>query len=232
MLRPNSQIESGGTMRTRVVAVAVLLGVAIAGCGGSGGGVSSASLKHRLFPASGVPGFRLQRVLDWSDPVNLVGEGLALPQTTRPSEGVKEFKDAHLRGATGEILTSGEAPSETQITVGVAQFASAADANRVRDWMHSQDLQQPCYGKCIFSPAPVSLAGVPSARVVVQSAKVPPPPPGAPRGVRIGPAPANYLAEFTIGPNLYLAVLHADSTAQSRFELGVKAYYAHAREEA
>ena len=91
--------------------------------------------------------------------------------------------------------------------------------------MHSQDLHQPCYSQCIFSPYSASLA-VPSSRFVVQSSKPPPPPPGAPPGVKVGPAPANYLAEFTIGPYLYWATLHADSTARARFEEGVKRYYA------
>src|SRR2546430_2117388 len=218
-------------MRRRVFMLAACVGIAITGCGGSGGRGSSASLQPRLLPASQVPGFGLQRTLDWSDPVNLVGEGLALPQITHPSEAVKQFDDAHFKGAAGEILTSGAAFNETQATLGVAQFDSAADADRVRDWMHSQDLHQPCYGQCVFAPYPVALPGISTARFVVQGSKAPPPPPGAPRGVKVvASAPANYLAEFTIGPYLYWAVLHADSTAKARFEQGLRLYYAHAKQ--
>jgi hypothetical protein len=211
--------------------LAACVGIAMTGCGGSGGKVSSASLQPRLLPASQVPGFGLQRTLDWSDPVNLVGEGLALPQITHPSEAVKQFDNAHFKGAAGEILTSGAAFNETQATLGVAQFGSAADADRVRDWMHSQDLHQPCYGQCAFAPYPVALPGISTARFVVQSSKAPPPPPGAPRGVKVvARAPASYLAEFTIGAYLYWAVLHADSTAKARFEQGLRLYYAHAKQ--
>ena len=219
-------------MKSRILVVAGLsAGALIAGCGssGNGGNVSSTSLQPRLLPASQVPGFGLQRTLDWSDPVNLVGEGLALPQITHPSAAVQEFEGAHVRGATGEILTSGSSFNQTEATLGVAQFKSPADATRVRDWMHSQDLHQPCYGQCIFSPYSASLA-VPNSRFVVQSSKPPPPPPGAPPGAKAGPAPANYLAEFTIGPYLYWATLHADSTARARFEEGVKRAYAHANQ--
>jgi hypothetical protein len=220
----------GDGMRKRLFAVAILsAGFAITGCGG-GGKVSSASLQPRLLPGSAVPGFGLQRTLNWSDPVDLVGEGVALPQITHPSVAVKEFKDAHFRGATGEVLTSGSSFNATEVILGVAQFEGAADANRVRDWMHQEDLDQPCFSQCIFAPFPVTVSGIPSLRFVVQSSHAPPPPPGAPRGATVGPAPANYLAEFTVGPYLYWAALHADSTARARFEQGVKLYYAHAKQ--
>jgi hypothetical protein len=217
-------------MKTRLLFLAGL-SATVAGCGSSGGKVSSASLKPRLLPASAAAGLGLQRTLDWSNPVNLVGEGLALPQAVHPSEAVKEFESAHFEGAAGEVLVSGSSPEGTDVQVGVAKFGSAADANRVRDWMHHEDGQQPCFSKCIFAPYSTALPGVPGARYVVQSSHPPPPPPGAPRNVKVF-SPANYLAEFTIGPYLYWAVLHADSQAKAKFEQGVKLYYAHAKQTA
>ena len=220
-------------MKGRLSAVACLLVcVALTACGGTSK-VSSASLQPRLLPSSEVPGFGLQRTLDWSDPVNLVGEGLFLPQRTRPSSAVKEFTGTHLTGAAGEVLTSGVGENETEVRVGVAQFQSAADANGVRDWMHREDLMQPCYSQCTFAPAPATIAGIPSARYVVQTGRAPPPPPkGArlPPGARVFQGPANFLAEFTIGPRLYWTVLHGESGAQPRFEQGLKLYYAHAKQ--
>jgi hypothetical protein len=207
----------------------LLAALAIAGCGGGGGKVSSASLRSRLLPATAVPGFGLQRTLDWSDPVNLVAEGLALPQVTHPSAAVSEFNGAHFEGAAGEVLSSG--PNGSEVITGVAKFSSEADANRVRDWMHREDLHQPCFSQCIFSPAAVTVAGLPGLRLVVQSSQPPPPPPGAPRGARfVAPSPANYHAEFTVGPYLYWANLQADATAKTRFEEGIKLYYAHAKQ--
>jgi hypothetical protein len=77
-------------------------------------------------------------------------------------------------------------------------------------------------------------------RLVVQRSHVPPPPSGPPPGVRIPrgvpPAvrisggPTNYLAEFTVGPYLYWAVLQAEPSARAQFEQGVKLYYAHAKQ--
>jgi hypothetical protein len=221
-------------MRERSFAAAcVCAGLALAGCGSSGSNsVSSASLQPRLLPSNSIPGFGLQRTLDWSDPVNLVGEGLFLPQATHPSIALKEFKNAHLRGASGEVFTSGAGPTETEVRVGVALFSSAAGANRVRDWMHRQDLHQPCFSQCMFAPGQVTVAGIPSMRMVVQTSHVPPPPKGAPAGARFSGGPTNYLAEFTVGPYLYWTILQADPAAKAQFEEGVKSFYALAKQKA
>ena len=240
MLGPaRSSIAEESPVKLWLSAIAVLLiaGVA-AGCGGSSGKVPAASLTPRLLPPSSVPGFGLQRTLNWGDPVNLVGEGLALPQVTHPSTAVNAFRQAHLKGAAGEILVHGSGLEETAVQIGVAKFDSPADANKVRDWMHRQDLTQPCFSQCIFSPAPASIPGIPNLSMVVQSSHVPPPP-GPPPGVSLPPGvrrrasvaapPASYFAEFTIGPYLYWALLHANSAAQSQFEAGVRLYYQHAR---
>ena len=222
-------------MRERsFVAVCACAGLVLAGCGSSGSSssVSSASLRSHLLPSNSIPGFGLQRTLDWSDPVNLVGEGLFLPQATHPSTALKEFKDAHLRGASGQVFTTGPGLNETQVRVGVARFNSAADANRVRDWMHRQDLHQPCFSQCIFAPGQVTVSGIPSLRMVIQTSHVPPPPKGAPPGARVSGGPTNYLAEFTVGPYLYWTILQADPTAKAKFEEGVKGYYALVRRKA
>src|SRR5205809_7728637 len=123
-------------MKSRILVVAGLsAGALIAGCGssGNGGNVSSTSLQPRLLPSSQVPGFGLQRTLDWSDPVNLVGEGLFLPQRTHASSAANEFTGAHLAGGAGEVLTSGVGEHETEVRIGAAQHQSAPDATRVRD---------------------------------------------------------------------------------------------------
>ena len=223
-------------MKGRLFTVALLTAtVGASGCGGGGKKVSSASLQPRLLPSSEVSpfGFALQQTQDWSDPVNLVGEGLPLPQRTRPSEAVKEFTDAHFEGSAGEVLAKGAGFNETAIRVGVAKFASAADAQGVREWMHREDLKQPCYSQCNFAPGTVSVKGFPGIKLVVQKGQAPPLPPGAPPAARAHPpsGPSNYLTEFTLGPYLYWANLQADAGAQSRFEDGAKLYYAHARQQ-
>jgi hypothetical protein len=181
-----------------------------AGCGGTGSSsdVSAASLTPRLLPASSLPGFRQQRRFDWSDPVNLVGEGVPLPEITQPSSGVKAFTDAGFRGAAGERLARGTPPDESDVTVGVVKLKSPDGARQVRDWMHGQDLQQPCFTACSYTPRNLRIPGVPTATAVQQVPNIPPPPGGgtgpSPRIVGQGP-PTHYRVEFTVGPYLYFA---------------------------
>jgi hypothetical protein len=224
----------------RVAGVAAIAAVgfwALAGCGGSSK-VSSASLMSRLAPESVAPGFHLVRTLDWSDPANLVGEGVRLPERTHPSQAIKEINGAGFEGATGEQLNQG-GPSGQTITTGVMKFKSAAGARTVQTWMHGQDLQQPCFEQCIFSPASLAVPGVPAALGVRQHAIGAPPagpppavlaalrrrgitPPTPPPGATTGP-PSNYLMEFTIGPYVYFASTSGGN--QRGFLAGVKQYY-------
>ena len=83
------------------------------------------SLEPRLLPSNSIPGFGVQRTLDWSSPIDLVGEGLALPQVTHPSAAVKEFSDRHLRGAAGRIFANGSAAKGAVRDLGgVVSYAS------------------------------------------------------------------------------------------------------------
>src|SRR3954447_2751459 len=184
----------------------------LTGCG-SDSNVSASSLKPRLLSASLAPGFHMLRTLDWSNPVNLVGEGIFLPELTHPSEAVNEVRDADFQGAAGEQLNRG-GPTGDDIRTGVVKFKSTGGAEKVRDWMHREDLQQPCFAECIFSPQDLAIPGVPGAEAVQQVPSANPPgtpPPGVklPAGVktpRVGPGsgpPTRYLSEFTIGDYLY-----------------------------
>jgi hypothetical protein len=219
----------GDDMRARLLAVAGLLGaLTLSACGGGGGKVSSASLQPKLLPASSVPGFGLQRRLDWSEPVNLVVEGMYLPQALHPSAAIKELEANKFDGAAGEVLATGSGPEATEVRIGVAKLGSASDAAAEREWMHHEDGQQPCFSQCTFAPQAKAIKAVPAARFVVQSSKLPPLPPGAPKNAKVAPPPANFMAEFTVGPYLYWAFLQGEASAQSRFEAGIALYYAHA----
>jgi hypothetical protein len=214
------------------VAAAGLTG--LTGCG-SKSKVSAASLKSRLVPASLTPGFHLLRTLDWSDPVNLVGEGIFLPEATHPADALKEVRSAGFRGAAGEELNRGGAAGD-QIESGVMKFKSASGAEKVRAWMHREDLQQPCFAECIFSPKNLAIPGVPGAEATRQVPSAQPPgtpPPGVklPPGVKVprvlpgaGP-PTRYLVEFTVGPYLYFARTEGDAAAKARFVATIKQYY-------
>src|SRR5437588_10152574 len=75
--------------------------VLLTGCGGTSK-VSAASLHSRLAPESVAPGFHLERTLDLTDPVNLVVEGIHLPERTHPSQAVSEVTSSGFEGAAGE----------------------------------------------------------------------------------------------------------------------------------
>jgi hypothetical protein len=122
------------------------------------------------------------------------------------------------------------------------KFQSASDATKVRDWMHGQDLQQPCFAQCIFSPLNLAMPSVPGAvgvkQVPVGAAAAGPvgpspkvlaalrrqgiTPPTPPPGALSGP-PTNYFAEFTIGPYVYFATINGGT--QGQFIAGAKQYY-------
>jgi hypothetical protein len=210
----------GGAVRFVVFSAALVF--ILGACGGGSGNVSASSLEPRLLPASSVPGFSLLTKLDWSDPVDLVAQGVPLPEPTYPSAGVEEFQDANVKGAAGEVLRRGAGADATEIRIGVAKFGSDSDAGKVRDWMHAQDLQQPCFGACTFRSQAVQLSGVPDSAAVIQTQVAARP-----------PKPANYRAEFTVGNYLYWAWFSADSSAKTRslFDAGIGRYYAHAKQQ-
>jgi hypothetical protein len=210
-------------LRKCLLTLAVLPLALVTGCGGGGGEVSAKSLDPRLLPVSSLPGFGLERRLDWTNPIDLVGEGVALPSATYPSAGVKEFQDAHLKGAAGEVLNRGVGLNANEIHIGVAKFDSASDAAGVRSWMHGQDLQQPCFTQCVFSPRSIKLPGVPNSTAVVQTTT----------GGKPGSGPANYRAEFTVGPYLYWVWFQGDASDETkkRFQSGLDLYYQHAKQQ-
>jgi hypothetical protein len=219
-----SRYRPGARAAGLLISLAV---VNLAACGGGGGDasdkVSAASLKSRLLPVSVLPGFRHQRTFDWSDPVNLVGQGLPLPETIQPSSAVKTFEDAGFRGAVGERLVTGKPPDIGELTVGVVKLASAAGALKTRDWMHAQALRQPCFSACIFEPSELPISGVATAKAVQQVPnaevrKEPGPPP-----------PTRYLVEFTQGPYLYFANTDGSRRDARRVVASTRLYYKHVR---
>ncbi len=187
-------------------AVVMLIAFAVggmAGCGGAGSSadVTAASLTPRLLPLAAipVPGFRQQRTFDWSDPIDLIGQGIPLPEATQPSSGVKAFEDAGFRGAAGERFAQGTPPNEGDVTIGVAKFTSPDGALQARDWVHGQDLQQPCYAACIYAPRNLPIPEVPTATAVQQVPTISSPQSDG------QPPPMHYRVQFTVGPYLYFA---------------------------
>ena len=123
------------------------------------------------------------------------------------------FRDAHFQGATGEHLAQGTSPlNENIITAGVAKFPSEAEATKVRDWMHSQDLQEPCYGACIYSPTAFAIPGVPNAKAVEQRPNE--------LALKLDPTMSSqFRVAFTDGPYLHWVALDAPHSSAPRVVL-------------
>jgi hypothetical protein len=172
-------------------------------------------------PASGGR-FRVERYFEWKDPVDVVAQGFALPEVTAPSQGVAVVKKAGFDAGAGEVLTNG--PAGSRLVVDAIKFNSAGGATQVRDWLHGQDLTQPCFSTCSESVSNLTLASIPGSTAAKQVplSKLP----------RNSPSPFDhYVAEFSTGPYLYVADIHdgPNTLSPKVFEKGVKAYYDYVR---
>jgi hypothetical protein len=203
-----------------------LVGVSTAafiGCGGDDNGTSPASLKSHLLPASAVPGFKIERNFDWDNPIDLVAEGLPLPQTTPPSRAVKVFEDAGFEAAVGEQLVAakGNTFESPHATIDVIQLGSDDDARDALDYVRKEALKQPCFAVCSVEGREFAVEGIPGAKGV-QLSPLRNPPPNAP------PPFEAYGVGFTIGPRLY--VTNADGgpgqVKKDRVLSAAKALYA------
>jgi hypothetical protein len=177
---------------------ALSLGVLV-GCGEDDEGTSPASLRSQLLPASEVPGFKIQRKFDWDNPIDLVHEGLALPESTPPSRAVEVLEDAGFEAAVGKrlVVAKGNPFEGPGATVDVIQLGSDDDARETLDYVHKESLKQPCLGVCSVTGREFRVAGIPGAK----GAQLTPqrePPPNAP------PPFEAYGIGFTIGPRLFI----------------------------
>jgi hypothetical protein len=217
--------QQGGAPRLRAAGWAVLLAIVVsalvgAGCGGGddgGGGVSLAELKSRL-PVAGDLGLESERDFEWDNGTDFVAQGLFYSQGTAPSELIAAFDDAGFQGAAGSQLA--DPPHKWNVRISVAGFDSDEGAVRARDLLHEEDLKQPWFAACVMSPREYELDQVPDSAAVHQVLLQPKPPPGLLRS-------EGYLAEFAIGPQLY--VVQTDSppkwTSSAEFDRAVMTVY-------
>ena len=195
---------------------AFTVAVFVAGCGGGGPDDElSRTLLKRLPASDSVEGFVEQRTFDWGDPVNLIGEGLHLPEATRPSDAVAAFHDAGIVAGAGKRLSQGLAPNVNYVTIGVIKLGSADKAKKLQRWIHRQDLQPPCFDDCLYSPKDLPVPGVPHVTAVQQV-------PGSPAD--FGP-PVHFLAEFVVGPYLYFASSDGSPEDASDVVAGLQDFY-------
>jgi hypothetical protein len=182
------------------LAVAALVTFGLVGCGGNDNGVSPASLKSRLLPASDLPGFKVERDFSWDNPIDFVGQDLPLPESTLPSRAVKAFEEAGFEAGVGErlVVAKGNPFEGPGASVDVIQLGSNDEARDALDYVRKEGLKQPCFAVCSVEGREFAVPGIPGAEGV-QLTPLRRPAPDAP------PPFEAYGVGFTIGPRLYLA---------------------------
>jgi hypothetical protein len=166
--------------------------------------------------------FKVERTFAWKDPIDVVGQGFALPAATAPSQGVGVLKKAGFDAGAGETLTTPAGDSRIQIDV--LKFNSAKGATDVRDWLHQQDQLQPCFATCSESVSNLRLPVIPGA-LAAKQVPLKNRPPNAP-----GPFD-HYAVEFTKGAYLYVGTASGGpgTIKPSLFETGSRAFYDHVK---
>jgi hypothetical protein len=215
---------STGLPRRPLLAALTCAALAVGvGCGGDDE-TSPASLKDQLVPASQLR-LEVERPFEWDNPIDFTVDGVFLPEGTKHSDAIEEIDDFGFEAGYGELLRpTGGGPD---IHFEVAKFDSDDGAADARDYLHQQDLQQPCFAACTVNPEDLDVNGVPGLKGVHQ---VPLPkaqiPPGA------GPPFERFVVEFTIGPYLYIVDAAGDpgDTPPARFARGTKSVYEYASE--
>jgi hypothetical protein len=183
-----------------LVATALLAGCGDADDNGGGGGDAKADtsgLRQELLPRSFVSaGYEPDGLWVEEAAPGWVGppHGIVIPESTPQSTAVKVVEDAGFRGGAA-VRFSKRPDGDTMAWVG--RFESAEGAEEVRDYMHAEDLKQPCRGPCSVAPREMAVDGIPGAKGVHQKPLDNPPP-----GANSDPF-ETYYVEFTIGPVLY-----------------------------
>lgn len=144
-----------------------------------------------------------------------------MPEALPPSKAIAAIDDAGFEAGAGQLIfPKGGGP---QIHVGVAGFDSSDGASKAVDYLHEQDLQQPCFAACTVTPRDLTVKGIPNSKAVHQVPNPGKPPPGSEKFER-------WVIEFAIGPDLYIVDTTGDPGAvpKARFEQGAQQVYQYA----
>ncbi len=208
-----------------LVAVTVF-GISLPGCGGDDDepeGPSPESLEGLLPPASQLGPLNLQATLTWDNAIDLVVQGVVLPEATAPSDAVAQIEDAGFVAGAGEILMPRGDGSPVNATV--AAFDSTEGVAQAQEYLHTQDLEQPCAAACAVSPVELPIKDIPDATAVHHVPVEGELPPG------VHPF-EGFAIEFPIGENLFYASASAGpgEIPVSTFERGAANFYRYAKQ--
>ncbi len=204
-----------------------LMGAVGAGCGGDEGGDEPApeSLATQLPPPSQLGPLREERSFNWDNATDFVVEGTVLPEATAPSSAIEQIDDAGFAAGAGQILVPKGPGGGAPVNVAVAAFDSSDGATQAQDYLHDQDLQQPCFAACAVNRRELTIEEIPGATAVHHVPIKGELPPG------LHPF-EGFAVEFTIGSNLYYASASSDpgDIPVAEFEKGALRFYEHAQQ--
>jgi hypothetical protein len=207
-----------------LIAVA-LAGAVGAGCGGDDDGDEPApeSLATQIPPPSQLGPLREERSFTWDNATDFVVQGTVLPQATAPSSAIAEIDDAGFAAGAGQILIPKGPGGGAPVNVSVGAFDSSDGATQAQDYLHEQDLQQPCFAACAVNPEELTIEEIPGATAVHQVPTKGELPPGLERF-------EGFAVEFTIGSNLFYAYASGSpgDIPVADFVRGARSFYEHA----
>jgi hypothetical protein len=200
-------------------------GMVVAGCGGGDDQASPADLKPLLPPPSQLGPLKLEETFEADNAIDFIVLGYQQPEGTAPSEAEGKMDDAGFQAAAGErmIPKGGGAPAYAD----AVRFDSSEGAEEAQDYLHEQDLRQPCAGACVVAPQEFAINEIPGATAVHYVPTNSPPPPG------MQPFEA-YAVEFTDGSDLFYATASGDpgDISPQAFKKGAIGFYEYARDHA
>lgn len=173
-------------------------------------------------PAAGFP-VKIRHRFEWGNAGDFTSQGLSLAPVTQPSSAITVIDRAGFEAAAGELLAPSAAGPRAYSEV--AKFDSAAGARKVLDYLHAEDLRQPCSRACAIAARPMPVVGIPGAMGAHQG-------PFTGRATRSpGQRFERYLVEFAIGPYLYIGKVTGSpgEVPAPLFSAGIKSFYEYAR---
>ena len=158
--------------RAPLLALFVAAALAVGGCGGDdddgGRATPPEDLSAQLVsPSDIVVGTKVKtdREFQWTDPIDFAFEGIFVPQSVpgAASKTVHALEDAGFESGAGEVMVTKD--GSILAFVDVVKFDSEDGAAEARDYLNTNNLQQPCHGPCSVKPEQAEHVGGPKRQV-------------------------------------------------------------------
>lgn len=195
-------MSTSRTTYTRFVVLGVALAAfSLAACGdGNEDPATPAEMKAALLPESQIDGLKRVRLYEWTNSTDFAVEGLLVGETTSTDAVEATLAGAGFEAGAGEELASVDGDEQRdgpRVNVAVGRFGSEHDALALRDFLHAEDMRQPCAKACVVSAKELQVPEIPGAKARAHT-PIANPPQDAPEPFE------GYAVVFNVGPVLYV----------------------------